>query len=460
MEVIILAAGKGTRMNSDLPKVLHEIGGKPMVEHVVEAARELNCEKIHLVVGFGADKVSAHFKQKPYSKKLSFPLQAEQLGTGHAVFQAMPLVDTSATDNQVLVLYGDVPLITSFTLKRLIQQASSNSVCLLTAVMDDPSGFGRIVRDDDNDVIAIVEQRDASPEQLAINEINTGILCAPAPRLKAWLEELSNDNEQGEYYLTDIIAAAVADGCAIEAQTLDEEVEAQGVNDKIQLAMLERVYQGQIAYDLMRAGVTLRDPSSLTVRGTLTCGRDVVIDSQVRLEGEVHLADGVSIESAVTIRNCTVAAGAQILTGSHLDGGEIGSDCQIGPNARIRPGTVLAEGVKIGNFVETKNTQIGKGSKANHLAYIGDAIIGEGCNIGAGTIFCNYDGANKHQSTLGNNVFVGSNSTLVSPVNLADDSFVAAGSTINKNVNSSQLAIARGRQKNLDGWARPVKKTS
>ena len=458
MEVVILAAGKGTRMNSDLPKVLHEIGGKPMLQHVIDAVLPLGCDKIHVVIGYGGDLISDRFTKDDYPM-LNWVEQAEQLGTGHAVYQAMSAIDCESTDNQVLVLYGDVPLISPHTLQALLSDASSDSVCLLTALMDDPTGFGRIVRNDEDEVVAIVEQRDASAEQQAIREINTGILSAPAGRLKVWLEELTNDNDQGEYYLTDIIAAAVQGGCTVDASILDDEIEAQGVNDKIQLAMLERVYQGQQAYELMRSGVTLRDPASFNLRGSLSCGRDVIIDANVTIEGTVSLSDGVKVESGVYIKDCNIGPGTEILIGSHMDGGELGAKCQIGPNARIRPGTELADEVKIGNYVETKKAKLGHGSKANHLAYIGDAVIGDGCNIGAGTIFCNYDGANKHTSVLGDRVFVGSNSTLVSPVSLADDAFVAAGSTISKDVGSDQLAVSRGKQRNIDGWTRPSKET-
>jgi bifunctional UDP-N-acetylglucosamine pyrophosphorylase/glucosamine-1-phosphate N-acetyltransferase len=457
MEVVILAAGKGTRMNSSTPKVLHTIGGKPMLAHAIEAAIELDSNLIHVVVGFGADKIEKYCETNMAEAPLNFVIQAKQLGTGHAVQQVIPSLTSIEDSNIVLILYGDVPLIQADTLEHLLNKANANSVAVLTGFTQDPTGLGRIIRDEDGEVIAIVEEKDACDEQRGINEFNTGIMAVPAGKLSSWLEKLGNDNEQGEYYLTDVIEAAVRDGCAVNSLVLKDEIEAQGVNDKMQLALLERYYQNRIVGYMLKSGVTLRDPNRVDVRGEIAFGSDVEIDINVIFEGTVRLGNKVRIDANVIIKNSIISDGVHILAGSNIDGAEISSGCKIGPSARLRPGTKLGKDVKIGNFVETKNVSFGEGSKANHLAYIGDAIIGRKVNIGAGTIFCNYDGANKHKSTLGDNVFVGSNSVLIAPVNIGDNSFVAAGSAINVDVNKEQLAVSRAKQRNIDGWARPKK---
>ncbi|GJM12713.1 MAG: bifunctional protein GlmU [Pseudohongiella sp.] len=456
LDIVILAAGKGTRMNSDTPKVLHQIGGDSMLGHVLKAATSQESEKTHIVVGYGADQIVDEFGSR---KDLNWATQEQQLGTGHAVKQAMPNIDLTDPKKRVLVLYGDVPLTNSSTLSKLVQQAQTNTLCILTLVTENPSGLGRIVRDGSGAIIAIVEEKDASEEQKQIKEINTGIMVIPAAKLNAWLDSLGNDNAQGEYYLTDVVAMAAADDdCAISAITIDDEYEVQGVNDKAQLAALERQFQMNNAEQLLQAGVLLRDPSRIDIRGRVETGSDVEIDINAIFEGEVSLGNGVKIGANVIIKDSRIADNVTILPGSNIDGAEIGSGASVGPYARIRPGTVLKEDTKIGNFVETKNAVIGKGSKASHLAYIGDAELGENVNIGAGTICCNYDGVNKHKTTIGDNVFVGSNSVLVAPVTLADNTFVAAGSSVNSDVPADSLAVARAKQRNISGWKRPTKK--
>ncbi len=458
MEVVILAAGKGTRMYSSKPKVLHSIGGQAMLERVLNTASALQPDKMHVVVGFAAEAIQTHFQDNANLKdKLHWVTQSEQLGTGHAVQQAIDGIDTSSDDNQVLVLFGDVPLITEATLQDLLAQAGPDSLSLLTVVTGAPQGLGRIIRNDSAEVKAIVEHRDATAQQLLINEVNTGIMAIPAGKLKRWLGSLKNSNDQKEYYLTDIVAMAAEEGCKVTATQAGDDKEVMGVNDKVQLALLERHFQGLQVEKLLRAGVTLLDPSRVDVRGSLSCGRDVVIDTNVIFEGNVELADNVRIGANCIIKDTKIGAGTEILPGTNTEGASIGAQAAIGPQARLRPGTVLADKVKIGNFVEIKNSTLGEGSKANHLAYIGDATLGSGCNIGAGTIFCNYDGANKHKTTIGNNVFVGSNSVLIAPVTLADNAFVAAGSAINTDVPSDNLAVARGKQRNITGWKRPTK---
>ncbi len=456
LDIVILAAGRGTRMNSNIPKVLHQIGGDSMLGHVLNAARKLESEKVHIVVGYAAEQIKAEFSS---DKELQWALQEEQLGTGHAVMQAMPSIDTTKPKKCVLVLYGDVPLTNFSTLSKLVQQANENTLCILTLITENPKGLGRIVRDDSGEITAIVEEKDANDEQKKINEINTGIMVIPATKLNSWLNSLGNDNTQGEYYLTDVVAmAATDDECAITAMVIDDENEVQGVNDKAQLAGLERQFQMNKAEQLLKAGVLLRDPSRIDIRGEIETGSDVEIDINAIFEGRVTLGNGVKIGPNVVIKDSNIADNANILQGTSIDGSEIGEGASVGPYARIRPGTILKENTKIGNFVETKNAVIGKGSKASHLAYIGDAVLGENVNIGAGTIFCNYDGVNKHQTTIGNNVFVGSNSVLVAPVTLADNTFVAAGSSISSDVPADSLAVARGKQRNLTGWKRPTKK--
>lgn len=449
-EVVILAAGQGTRMRSRLPKVLHTLAGKPMLAHVVDAARELGADHIHVVVGHSAETVKNAF----IDSGLKWALQEQQLGTGHAVNQAMPQV---ADDSRVLVVYGDVPLVKTTTLERLLKTCNQDTLALLTVEMDEPTGYGRIVRDADDSIVSIVEQKDASTEQLAITEVNTGILAVPAMKLKQWLPTLSSENAQGEYYLTDIIHMAVADEMHIVAQQPDDKWEVQGVNDRIQLSQLERHYQLEQARKLMREGATLADPARIDIRGRVTIGQDVFIDINCVLIGEVSIGDNVTIQPNCVIENTTIANNTIIKANTVLEQASVGEHCEVGPFARLRPGARLERHAKVGNYVEIKNSTMGEGSKANHLAYVGDAEVGSGSNIGAGTITCNYDGANKFKTTLGKNVFIGSNSTLVAPLTIADNGFVGAGSTITKDVPEQNLAIARGQQKNISGWQRPKK---
>jgi bifunctional UDP-N-acetylglucosamine pyrophosphorylase/glucosamine-1-phosphate N-acetyltransferase len=469
LDVVILAAGKGTRMNSNLPKVMHKIAGKPMIEHVVDCASSLGTEHIHLVVGHGADVIKRHFlgddSHEGYvsyeglkGSELSFVSQDNQLGTGHAVQQAMPNIPARSVEDRVLVLYGDVPLVSKDTLQELIDTSATAPLGVLTLFTQNPEGLGRIIRDDSHQLRAIVEERDASEEQKGINEVNSGILVSSAIELKDWLSRLSNNNAQGEYYLTDIIAMAVADGHVVESLTTGDEYEVQGVNDKLQLCMLERHFQMIQAQALLATGVTVMDPTRVDIRGDISYGRDLTIDVNVVLEGQIKLGNNVSIGANCLIKDATLGDDVTLLPGTIIDGAVIGNAATIGPYARLRPGTVLADSVKIGNFVETKKAVMGNGSKANHLAYIGDATIGADVNIGAGTIFCNYDGVNKHTTTLGDNVFVGSNSVLVAPVELENGVFVAAGSVINRAVPSDNLAVGRAKQRNVTGWKRPAKK--
>ncbi|MDA0805879.1 MAG: bifunctional UDP-N-acetylglucosamine diphosphorylase/glucosamine-1-phosphate N-acetyltransferase GlmU [Proteobacteria bacterium] len=469
LDVVILAAGKGTRMNSNLPKVMHKIAGKPMIEHVVDCASSLGTEHIHLVVGHGADVIKRHFlgddSHEGYvsyeglkGSELSFVNQDNQLGTGHAVQQAMPNIPARSVEDRVLVLYGDVPLVSKDTLQELIDTSATAPLGVLTLFTQNPEGLGRIIRDDSHQLRAIVEERDASEEQKGINEVNSGILITSAIELKDWLSRLSNDNAQGEYYLTDIIAMAVADGHVVESLTTGDEYEVQGVNDKLQLCMLERHFQMIQAQALLATGVTVMDPTRVDIRGDISYGRDLTIDVNVVLEGQIKLGNNVSIGANCLIKDATLGDDVTLLPGTIIDGAVIGNAAIIGPYARLRPGTVLADSVKIGNFVETKKAVMGNGSKANHLAYIGDAAIGADVNIGAGTIFCNYDGVNKHTTTLGDNVFVGSNSVLVAPVELENGVFVAAGSVINRAVPCDNLAVGRAKQRNVTGWKRPAKK--
>ena len=451
LDILILAAGKGTRMRSDLPKVLHPIGGKALVQHVADTARQVGGEQLLIIVGHGAEKV----EERMAAPDVKFILQAQQLGTGHAVQQALPQLRNDAT---VLILYGDVPLTRAETLQKLIAGVSENQMGLLTVNMQDPTGYGRIVRDTSGAVTAIVEHKDASDEQKKIAEINTGIMAVKAKHLQKWLPALNNNNAQGEYYLTDIIAMAKADGVAIHVEQPNAVEEVEGINNRQQQAALERFYQKQKANELMVAGVTLLDPARIDIRGNLSAGRDVVIDVNCVFEGDVELADGVILEPNCVIINSKIGAGSHIKAYSHIEDSVLAAGCDIGPYARLRPGTELAEGVKIGNFVETKKAVIAKGSKVNHLSYIGDAIVGSNVNVGAGTITCNYDGVNKFKTEIGDNVFVGSNSALVAPVKLGAGSTIGAGSVITKDVEAAELAIARGKQRNIQGWERPTKK--
>ncbi len=451
LDILILAAGKGTRMRSDLPKVLHPIGGKALVQHVVDTARQVGGEQLLIIVGHGAEKV----EERMAAPDVKFVLQAQQLGTGHAVQQALPHLRGDAT---VLILYGDVPLTRVETLQKLVAGVNQQQMGLLTVNMQDPTGYGRIVRDASGAVIAIIEHKDANDEQRKIAEINTGIMAVKASHLQKWLPALQNTNAQGEYYLTDIIAMAKADGIAIHVEQPNAVEEVEGINNRQQQAALERFYQKQIANELMVQGVTLLDPQRLDIRGNLKVGRDVVIDVNCLFEGEVDLGDGVTIEPNCIIINSKIGARTHIKAYSHIEESLLASDCDIGPYARLRPGTDLSDGVKIGNFVETKKAVIAKGSKVNHLSYIGDAKVGSNVNVGAGTITCNYDGVNKFKTEIGDNVFVGSNSALVAPVKLGVGSTVGAGSVITKDVDAGELAIGRGKQRNIQGWERPQKK--
>lgn len=451
LDILVLAAGKGTRMRSDLPKVLHPIGGKPLVQHVLDTARQVGGDRIMVIVGHGAELV----EERMAAADVSFVLQAQQLGTGHAVQQALPQLRNDAT---VLILYGDVPLTRAETLQKLISGVSENQMGLLTVNMRNPSGYGRIVRDSNNAVIAIVEHKDASEEQRKIAEINTGIMAVKAAHLQKWLPQLQNNNAQGEYYLTDIIALAKADGITIHVEQPDAVEEVEGINNRQQQAALERFYQQQQANELMVAGVTLLDPARFDCRGVITAGRDVVIDINCVFEGDVELGDGVVIEPNCIIINSKIGNNTHVKANSHIEEAVIAEGCDVGPYARLRPGTQLAKGAKIGNFVETKKALIGEGSKVNHLSYIGDTTIGKKANIGAGTITCNYDGVNKFKTEIGDNAFIGSNSALVAPVKVGSNATVAAGSIITKDVADDELAVARSRQRNIEGWDRPTKK--
>ena len=449
LDIVILAAGQGTRMRSALPKVLHPVAGKPMLAHVIDTARQLKPHGIHVVIGHGAERV----REQLAADDLNFVLQSEQLGTGHAVAQALPAL----TAERVLILYGDVPLIETATLERLMQRVSQQQLGLLTVNLNDPTGYGRIVRDGSGVVKAIVEHKDASAEQRLISEGNTGILAVPGKRLSDWLGRLSNSNAQGEYYLTDVIAMAVADGLVVATEQAADEMEVLGANDRIQLAQLERHYQYRAARRLMVQGVTLIDPARFDLRGEVAVGRDVTIDINVILEGQVVIEDGVQIGPNCVIKNSTLRAGAVVKANSHLDGAEMGEGADCGPFARLRPGSVLGAKAHVGNFVELKNAILGEGAKAGHLSYLGDAEIGARSNIGAGTITCNYDGANKFKTVLGEDVFIGSNSALVAPVTLGDRATTGAGSVITADVPDNALAVGRAKQRTIEGWKRPVK---
>ena len=449
LDIVILAAGQGTRMRSALPKVLHPVAGKPMLGHVIDTARALQPQRIHVVIGHGAEAV----RERLAGDDLNFVLQERQLGTGHALAQALPFIQAE----QVLVLYGDVPLIEAPTLERLLGQAVAGQLALLTVELADPTGYGRILRDASGRVRAIVEQKDASAEQRLIREGNTGILALPAARLGDWLGRLSSDNAQGEYYLTDVIAMAVADGLSVATAQPADAMEVQGANDRRQLAELERHYQQRAAQRLMAQGVTLLDPARFDLRGEVSVGRDVLIDVNVILEGRVVIEDEVEIGPHCVIRNSTLRRGSVVKANSHLDGAELGEGADCGPFARLRPGSVLGAGAHVGNFVELKNTVMGEGAKAGHLAYLGDAEIGAASNIGAGTITCNYDGANKHRTSIGADAFIGTNNSLVAPLCIGAGATTAAGSVITSEVPAHQLAVGRAGQRNVAGWRRPLK---
>jgi bifunctional UDP-N-acetylglucosamine pyrophosphorylase/glucosamine-1-phosphate N-acetyltransferase len=450
-EVVILAAGQGTRMRSKLPKVLHCVAGKPMLGHVIDTANSINADVIHVVVGHGSNAVIEQFN----NTDVNWVTQKQQLGTGHAVAQALPAIDPAS---MVLIAYGDVPLVKTATLAALLDTANQNTLALLTVKLDNPTGYGRIVRTD-GAIKAVVEQKDASSEQLLITEVNTGILAVSAEKLAQWLPVLSSDNAQGEYYLTDIIAMAVKDGMQVEACHPQSALEVEGANNRSQVAQLERYYQQQQALRLMTEGASLADPARIDVRGNLTIGQDISIDINCIFIGEVSIADDVVIGANCVIENSHIGPGCVIKANSVLENAQLMSNCEVGPFARLRPGTVLADKAKIGNFVETKKAIIGTGSKVNHLSYIGDSTVGVGANIGAGTITCNYDGINKFTTIIGDGAFIGSNSSLVAPVEIGNNATIAAGSTITGAVADKQLAVARGKQRNIDNWPGPVKKS-
>lgn len=446
-----MAAGKGTRMYSDTPKVLHRIGGRSMLGHVVDSARALGSRRIHLVVGFEGDRIRAAFA----GEDLHCVNQDQQLGTGHAVMQAMPAIDD---DSVVLVLYGDVPLIRSETLEELVRRTADDALAVLTLISPDPTGLGRIIRNAQGEPVAIVEEKDANAEQKQIQETNSGILAVSARLLRQWISQLQTNNAQGEYYLTDVIALAVADGTRVTTLTVEDPMEVQGVNNRVQLAELERHYQNARAHQLLLQGVTLADPARVDIRGSLTCGRDVEIDINVIFEGEVVLGDRVRIGPNVVLRNTRVGDDTEILANSHIEESTVRAKCSIGPFARLRPGTELDNGAKVGNFVEIKKSVVGQGSKVNHLSYIGDATLGRNVNVGAGTITCNYDGVNKFRTEIADGVFIGSNSSIVAPAKLGENATIGAGSVITREVPDANLAVARGRQSNIEGWKRPTKK--
>ena len=449
-EVVVLAAGAGTRMRSTLPKVLHPLGGRPLLAHVLDTALGLEPSRVHVVVGEQADQVKACFADYP---GVSWALQKPARGTGHAVGSALPSVADDAT---VLVLFGDAPFTTADTAGRCIREAG-DGVALATVHLDDPTGFGRILRDDDDRIVGIVEERDASEVEKSITEANTGILAASKALLEDLIGALRPDNDQGEYYLTDVVALAVGRGLRVTTVTADAE-ESLGVNDHAQLARLERVYQRRVASRLMAGGVTLRDPGRIDVRGSLRAGRDCVVDVNVVFEGEVILGEGVRIGPGCVIRDSVLGDGVSIEAMSAIDGASVAAGCRIGPFARLRPGTELGESVHIGNFVETKKASLGAGAKANHLAYLGDASVGEGSNIGAGAVTCNYDGVDKHRTEIGDGVFVGTNATLVAPLVVEDEAYIGAGSTITTKVGRRDLAVGRSRQRNIRGWTPPAKR--
>jgi len=451
LSVVILAAGQGTRMRSDLPKVLHPLAGQPLLAHVIDTAEDLQASEIRVVHGYGGKRVRATFPDRA----ITWIEQQPQRGTGHAVQQALPGV---APENIVLVLYGDVPLVESATLRKLLAVAGEDNLAILTVEVQDPTGYGRIIRSVDGGVEAIVEHRDADDAQRVIGEINTGLLACRAKLLAPWLEQLQPNNSQDEFYLTDIVMLAVADGFSVTAVPAISETEVMGINDKVQLSKAERAYQQRIAQDLMTQGVGIADPARIDVRGTLVCGTDVYLDVNTVFEGSVEVGDRVTIEPNVIIRNTRIGAGSKIYANSFLDGADVGKNCEVGPFARLRPEADLEEGSRVGNFVEIKKSTVGRRSKVNHLTYIGDATIGADVNVGAGTITCNYDGANKHRTIIGDGAFIGSGVELVAPVEIGAGATVGAGSTISKAVPAGELALERSKQVIIRGWKRPEKK--
>ena len=451
---LILAAGKGTRMRSAQAKVLQPVGGKAMIVHLLETLQELTLERTAVVFGYQGEQLRACIE--PAWPQIQWIAQTEQRGTGHAVQMAMAEI---AQTERTLILFGDTPLVRASTLQRLLDASQESGFALLSAVVDNPFGYGRIVRDADGSVSAVVEEKDASETQRAITEINTGMMVVARDILTTHLPQLQNDNAQGEYYLPDLVALHRAAGGRISAIIADDAEETMGINTRAQQAQAEAVYRRRQAQALLDAGVTLIDPARIDIHGTVSAGRDVVIEANVVIKGTVSLGDNVYIESGCVLDNCTIGAHARVYSHSRLEHCSVGANAQVGPFARLRPKTVLDEGVRIGNFVETKAATIGKGSKVNHLSYIGDAVIGSAVNIGAGTITCNYDGANKYRTTLGDRVFIGSNSALVAPVNIGDGATIGAGSVITKDVPAEQLALTRSEQKIISGWQRPVKKS-
>ena len=455
LDIVILAAGQGKRMHSALPKVLHRLAGKPLLGHVVDTARALNPRRMVVVYGHGGEVV----REALAGTDLAFARQEPQLGTGHAVMQALPALDGAGPADLTLVLYGDVPLTRIDSLRALLGAAAGGALAILTYAMQDATGYGRIVRSPQGGIERIVEHKDASEDQRAIREVNTGIMAIPSARLATWLERLSNRNAQGEYYLTDIVAMAVADGVAVASAQPADEWETLGVNSKVQLAGLERIAQRNIAQALLEQGVTLADPARIDVRGMLSAGRDVSIDVGCVFEGDVVLGNDISIGPHCVLRNVTVRAGTRIEAFSHLDDAEVGADCRICPYARLRPGAQLGEHVHIGNFVEVKKSTFGAGSKANHLSYVGDSEVGSKVNIGAGTITCNYDGINKSKTIIGDGAFIGSDATLVAPVTIGAGAYIGAGSTITKEAPAGKLTLTRAKQTTLDNWKPRPKKT-
>ena len=451
LSIVILAAGKGTRMKSAQAKVMHGLAGRPLLQHVIDTAKQLQPTQLSVVAGNGAEQVLPFLE----GNQVDAVMQTEQLGTGHALMQAKAAI---AASEQVLVLYGDVPLTQVATLEAVIDCVAEGGLGILTTKLADPTGYGRIVRDFDGRVKCITEQKDANPETLLIDEVNSGIMLLPSQWLLASLDKLGNNNAQGEYYLTDMVALAVADGLAIDTVCVEDDTEVAGVNNRSQLAALERHYKLAQAEELMTAGVTLADPARVDVRGEVTIGNDSFVDVNVIFEGKVSVGSNVEIGANCILKDCEVGEGTVILANSMIDSSVIGANVNIGPFARLRPGTALADKAKIGNFVETKNANIGLGSKVNHLSYIGDTDMGADVNIGAGTITCNYDGANKHRTVIGDRVFVGSDTQLVAPVILEDDSTIGAGSTIRKNAESDALTLTKSETRTVKGWKRPVKK--
>lgn len=449
ISVVILAAGQGTRMRSALPKVLQPLAGRPLLAHAIAAAEALEPKSVCVVYGHGGEQVQEHFAEH----SLQWALQEPQLGTGHAVQQAMPHLHA---DDIVIIMYGDVPLVLSDTIATLAS-AATEGPAILTVNEADPGGYGRIIRDPAGAIVAIVEEKDADEEQRRINEVNTGLLACPVKQLGPWLDALKSNNAQGEYYLTDIVASAVADGVKVTAVIADSATEVMGINDKQQLAVAERAYQVREAARLLQHGVTLIDPARIDIRGSLSCGSDVSIDINTVFSGEVSLGDNVSIGPNCVISDCSIAAGTLVAANCVLESSQVGEACNIGPFARLRPNADIKTGARVGNFVEIKNTSLGEGSKANHLTYLGDAEIGSGVNVGCGTIICNYDGANKHKTIIGDNAFIGSGVELVAPVTVGAGATVGAGSTIGKDVPPGELTLERSRQKTIPGWQRPKK---